>query len=386
MLSTPDHRKRRMQELNDDDAEDITHKVTTTYTAKHVMQELLVDITEEPARPLIHTLNVVGTAAEANEWTEPNIPLIDTSGYVHRAQTQSHPQNPTPTFTPSEDQESRWRYYQRPATHSPSPSDPNSDRGPISAEEMAKLGDNDPFLQAIKEAGILSDQSNQFLDTIEEGEEEVTNSRLYNEDIGEQYNPHGMPDSKRYKGRRDRDNRKHNAIMNTIANSKGIYRVKMSLKLQHDSGANICVTNNIKLLVNVQDSDMKVNGCSDTGTAMTCTKVGFLPWYSKTGERLLIKCYYSAAASGTIISTSAIVKQYSDRYSGWSFVANQDSRSATLQLTARDGISHTDYELYEENLLWYHYLTLPSEREYTHLNKVATAVCRTLSKQAEHEL
>ena len=80
------------------------------------------------------------------------------------------------------------------------------------------------------------------------------------------------------------------------------------------------------------------------------------------------------------------MKQYRDRYSGWTFQANQDSHTATLQLTARDGLSHTDFELYEENLLWYHYLTMPSEKEYAYLNKAARAVCRTLFKEAEHEL
>ncbi len=84
--------------------------------------------------------------------------------------------------------------------------------------------------------------------------------------------------------------------MNTIQSAKGIYRVEMSLKLQHDSSANICVTNNIKLLVNVTDTNMAVNGCSGTGIAMTCSKIGYLPWYSKTGEQLLIKCYYSNKA------------------------------------------------------------------------------------------
>lgn len=71
--------------------------------------------------------------------------------------------------------------------------------------------------------------------------------------------------------------------MNAIQSAKGIYRVEMSLKFQHDSGANICVTNNLKLLVNISDTSMDVNGCSDTGKAMTCTKLGYLPWYSKTG-------------------------------------------------------------------------------------------------------
>ena len=387
MLATPDKSKRITQNVNDEDAEDVTHLVTTSYTSREVMQELIADASTEVRKATVNMIHVIATPAEAREWTEKNVNILDSEGYQHPPPDHtSCPQSQQERTRPSEDDENRWTYYQRPAGHMPSPpksSEDNLDTG----EDMEKLGDNDPFLSAMKEAGILSNQRNSTLDTIQEGDDtQEKQVRFYNDDLGAMENPHSTKDTKRYKGRRERDNRRHQTIMNAIQSAKGIYRVEMSLKLQHDSGANICVTNNLKLLVNVTDAHMDVNGCSDTGAALTCTKLGYLPWYSKTGERLLIKCYYSSTVSGTIISTSAIVKQYGDRYSGWSFNANQDNHIATLQLTARDGVSHTDFDLYEENLLWYHYLTLPSEKEYAYLNKAATAVCRTLSKEAEHEL
>ena len=387
MLSAPDVNKRLQQQVIDDDAEDITHLATSSYTTKHVMREIIAEINEDHTEARVNMLHVVATPAEAMEWTENNINIVDTEGYAFSptARNDNGPEGITSHESP-EEEETRWTYYHRKAGQQ-SAARAVDEKDIQTGEDMEKLGDNDPFMAAMKEAGILSNQTNHHLDTIQEGEDDTTKGvRFYNDDLGDMVNPHGHCDSKRYKGRRERDTRRHQAIMNTIQSAKGIYRVEMSLKLQHDSGANICVTNNVKLLVNTTDARMDVNGCSDTGAAMTCTKVGYLPWYSKTGERLLIKCFYSAKASGTIISTSAIVKQYSDRYSGWSFNANQDNHVATLQLTARDGVSHTDFDLYEENLLWYHYLSLPSEKEYAYLNKAATAVCRTLSKEAEHEL
>ena len=385
MLKSPDYSKQLKWQVDDDEAEDITDQATTSYTVKEVMRELLMEASETPIAPQINTIHVVATHPQARHWTEEDstINLVDDEGYAIPVQPQQPaPQPPCSVHTG----ESRWTYYQRPVNGSKS-SQAVSDDDIISGEDMEKLGDNDPFILAMKESGILSNQHNQFLDAIEEGSEapgEV--NRYYNDDLGHLHNPNGTVDSKRYRGRRDRDGRKHNTIMNAIQSAKGIYRVEMSLKFQHDSGANICVTNNIKLLVNISDITMDVNGCSSSGAAMTCTKIGYLPWYSRTGERLLVRCYYSAEASGTIVSPAAIVKQYQERYCGWEFKANQDSHSATLQLSARDGISHTDFDLYEENLLWYHYLTLPSEKEYAYLNKAAKAVCRTLSKEAEHEL
>ncbi len=67
---------------------------------------------------------------------------------------------------------------------------------------MEQLGDNDPFVMAMKESGILADQTNQHLDTIKEGDGEHI---YYNNSLGELNNPHCCQDTKRYQGGRDRD-------------------------------------------------------------------------------------------------------------------------------------------------------------------------------------
>jgi len=201
MLSTPDVNKRLRQQVNDDDAEDVTHLKTSSYTTKHAMREIIAEIDEDKTEARVNMLHVVATPAEAMEWTEHNINIVDTEGYPYSpaARNDNGPEGIT-SHQPTEEDETRWTYYHRKAGHQ-STARAVDENDIQTGEDMEKLGDNDPFLAAMKEAGILSNQKNQHLDTIQEGEDDTTKGvRYYNDDLGVMMNPHGQCDSKRYKG------------------------------------------------------------------------------------------------------------------------------------------------------------------------------------------
>ena len=261
-------------EPDDDDAEDVTH-MAFKFDVKEAMEEIKASTMEVPLR-LPTVANVIATKPQAVEWSnDTTLHLIDSNGY--NIEDDPHNQGSSTQFPhTSEAPEDRWTYYKRPPGH-PLPKPTEIPDG----TDMENMGDNDPFLAALKASDILADTKyHQALDSIEEGREGDT-ERYYNDDLGPTTNPHGTNDSKRYKGRRTRDSRKHNAIINNIESAKGIYCVEMNMKMQHDSGANICVTNNPRILIHLQDTDLKVKGCSDDVHDMQCTKVGYLPWYAR---------------------------------------------------------------------------------------------------------
>ena len=166
MLSTPDETKHLRWKVDDDDAEDITDQVKTTYTAARAMHEIIADISEEGITPQCNMVHMIGTRSEARGWTDKdvNIDLINSEGYPFPQQQQQCQEEETGN-SPTTDDETRWTYYHRPVGESP----PQNDEGIISGSDMERLGDNDPFVMAMKDSGILSNQHNHHLNTIEEG-------------------------------------------------------------------------------------------------------------------------------------------------------------------------------------------------------------------------
>ena len=171
--------------------------------------------------------------------------------------------------------------------------------------------------------------------------------------------PHYQPMSSRKRMEyRKRQERQHFAAITAgIKQMSGIYKANISVA-QEDNGANRTVTNNKALLVHFKSiTPYPINGVSADGPAIHCTGIGYLPWKNDDGQVLLIRCYYSDAVSGTIISPNDVVRQYSDKYSGYEINNNFDTKTGTCKFIARDGLSHLEYSTYMENSLWYHYLS-----------------------------
>ena len=195
--------------------------------------------------------------------------------------------------------------------------------------------------------------------------------------------------NKRDRGRTRRHNQYTNNYYNKInsaISNNGLYRAQV-MNAQNDGGANRTVTNNKTLLVHFEAIDpYPINGVSNESPAIYCTGRGYLPWTSKSGETLLVRCLYCAEASGTIISPNDIVAQYQQHYSGWTMTTNFDSKCATLQFISRDGINHVYFDAYGKNNLWYHYLDINSEQTYHTLHNHAKSIIRALSQGASYQL
>ena len=195
--------------------------------------------------------------------------------------------------------------------------------------------------------------------------------------------------NKRIRGQHRRHNLQVQSYHDKIAtaiNNNGIYRAQV-MDAQNDGGANRTVTNNKNLLIHFESiPPYPINGVSSEAPAIHCTGKGYIPWRSNKGDIILVRSLYCAEASGAIISPNDVVTQYQQHYTGWNMTTNFDSRNGTLQLIARDDIHHLQFNAYEENKLWFHYIDIISQQEYTRMNYQAKAVVKTLSQGASYQL
>ncbi len=155
-----------MWDINDDDAEDITDQVETMYTAKKAMHEIMADVSEVGINPTCNLLHMVATTSEARNWNDNdiNIEIVDKEGYPFTPQ-QLQPLNRDREPTTAPQDENRWTYYHRPVGQQKQ----HDGHGIMTGEDMELLGDNDPFLLAMKSTNILANQHNHHLSNIEEG-------------------------------------------------------------------------------------------------------------------------------------------------------------------------------------------------------------------------
>ena len=195
--------------------------------------------------------------------------------------------------------------------------------------------------------------------------------------------------TKRMKGRVNREmkllKQHHDRISHAITNN-AIYQATIDIA-QNDSGANRSVTPHKNLLVQYKDiAPYPISGVSKGDPAIHCTGLGYIPWKADTGEILLIKCYYCAAASGTIISPSDVNMQYKDIYDGWTMTTKLDSKWGQLKFNARDGINHLVFSSFTDNNLWFHQINQVTSEEYAKLGAQTKAIVNSLSNTAQYEL
>lgn len=121
-----------------------------------------------------------------------------------------------------------------------------------------------------------------------------------------------------------------------------VYRLveKLSKKLA-DSGANICLTNDLSLLLKVRTITpipvgVAVDGDPDTAPQeLSCSKLGYLPLPLLDGTYHLQPCYYHPNASDTIISPQAITSPDSI-FHRWTQEGYADGRPGTLSFFGSD--------------------------------------------------
>ena len=151
---------------------------------------------------------------------------------------------------------------------------------------------------------------------------------------------------------------------------------------QSDSGANQIVTNNFEALVNVTAIEpINMGGANTNKEAdIICTHKGELPIQSDTGEMLYPTAYFCKEVDGTIISPTALTKQFSQKISGWLQHSSTDDNTGTITLLARDGQNFVCPTICL-NDLWYHVIK-PAKLPH----KSTTPIIHKLGSAATYEL
>ena len=168
--------------------------------------------------------------------------------------------------------------------------------------------------------------------------------------------------------------------------SNGIYEMQLQPYLQNDGGANRSVTNCKHILYEYKDiQPYPIGGINNSDPAIYCTGHGYIKWYSPSKHLILISCYFSSQASGTIISPTDIVCSHIDTFSGWQMTTNIDNSTGIFTLLARDGISHIKFPTFMKNNLWYHHLHV-TESPIHNPTKPLTSIVRSLTYHATYEL
>ena len=123
-----------------------------------------------------------------------------------------------------------------------------------------------------------------------------------------------------------------------------------------DTGANVCITNNINNLVDVENiAPFSISVATDGGNTNnnSCTKKGLLPLRLDNGTTLYVPCYYCHDAVDTIISPEAIVES-SATFTKWTQTGYKDpSIPGTLDLTNDSGSVRVTLTLTCKNNLYY---------------------------------
>ena len=86
---------------------------------------------------------------------------------------------------------------------------------------------------------------------------------------------------------------------------------------QTDSGANRIVTNNRQYLHNIQHiTPISMSGCHVQEGGIVCKEKGTMHLSSEEGDVIPVEAYFSETVDGTVISSTTIVRQHQDKYSG----------------------------------------------------------------------
>ena len=359
--------------ISDDDVEDVTPVLTNMIN--NVREHLENSASSHTLQPAVAQMR--GNAVDATNWTHHHLPIFDD------AHLRLHPQKSASSTSPyNAKPETRWTFYEKKLDENVMGEDTFEDTKDLECSTYASSNKMKPRVLSCIEEGIEPTVENRHFEC-------YSNDTSLHMGEDRQISSQQHLSNKRWRGRMQTDDRRHSKIMKSLQDNNGIYRVQIRQdeKIQSDHGANICLTDNKSLLLHYKSISKKsVDGCSKDGPALKCEGVGFFPWYARTGERLLVRTYYSPSADGTIFSPTAVQQQYQDRYNGWSFSADCDNSSGVLTLHSRDGVSHVHFDSYMENRLWFHYIQLPSKQELSDLNQDASLICRKLNNQATYEL
>lgn len=124
-----------------------------------------------------------------------------------------------------------------------------------------------------------------------------------------------------------------------------------------DSGANICLTNDLSLLTNVHFcTPFTIEQATNDGnpsSSARCDRRGFLPVPLLDGTVYNQTCYYSAHASDTFISPQVIIDGSTGMLDTWIMMGSSHSRDGSLRFFSPSGLTSMSIPLTQRNGLYY---------------------------------
>ena len=127
------------------------------------------------------------------------------------------------------------------------------------------------------------------------------------------------PCPKRHRGLTNAHNKRCN-IMYQQTELMGLQTCKI---MQSDSGTTHNLTNKKHVLLHFKNiAPVPIAGIQADDTALYATGTGLLPLTPDEGDTILVECLYSKSAECTIISPTAIIRQYKQIYTGWTHHSN----------------------------------------------------------------
>jgi len=138
--------------------------------------------------------------------------------------------------------------------------------------------------------------------------------------------------------------------------SSSYVRVRKTSTSLLDAGANICLTGDLQLLVNIVEIPPLPISVAITGDTPSlddcCTRRGYLPLQLSDGTTHWQLCFYCKNAVKTIISPQAILES-SDVFASWTQTGFKDDCPVQIRFDSHDGLLTMRLDLDQCNVLYY---------------------------------
>ena len=145
-------------------------------------------------------------------------------------------------------------------------------------------------------------------------------------------------------------------VCNIQGDSTTIHRTPDPNRKLVDSGANICITNDLDILVDITDVapfSISVATEGDVADDSHCTKKGLLPVTLDNGKTIYVPCYYCPTVVDTIVSPEALIESHT-AYAQWRQTGykNPDTPGKLELMDAAGSVLGT-LSLHRKNNLYY---------------------------------
>ena len=138
-----------------------------------------------------------------------------------------------------------------------------------------------------------------------------------------------------------------------VADIRTLLETTLEIKVHIDGGANRSITNDERLLHNIQPiSNYKMRG-ADGNPTINCTKVGYFRLLSQGYGTINVKMYYSPEVTETIASPGDITSSSDNIFEIWNQHANMSNGTGYIEFSSKSGLQRAKIPTVKRNGLWY---------------------------------